>query len=214
MLIGASEALAGTASPYGIAAIAGGGAILGALISGLSTLAAGRRAARSQRLLLEGQLEHATVERVATERRKCYADFLDVEERLHRLEVEVCGALNDAYDLSGGALGRREWGESEEAGRVLAPYEGRLAEIEEEWRAADVHVRLLASWRVNRLTSALMVLHDCDIQAIWEGFDIHGERTRSGGELPFAPNEVLAAMQRDLGVADGVAVDPGPGVMP
>jgi len=212
MFLVAAESLSSAPSAYAIAAIAGAGAILGAVISSSATLASSGRAAKSQLAVLESQLQHATAERVRMERRKCYADFLDIAERVNLLTVEISAVLAAEYSLTGGRVERRAWGTWPEVDRILSGFSQRRTDLWEEWRAAHVQVRLLATWQVLRLSDALMALYEGEMDSLWEGMEPYEDGFRP--EDVAGPNELLEAMQRDLGVMGGVEADPGPGILP
>ncbi|WBQ06823.1 hypothetical protein [Kribbella sp. CA-293567] len=76
-------------NPYAIAFIAVAGTILGALLSSLTQLATMALNRKSERLKLQTTLEHATTERLATERRAVYARFLVAAQTQNLLNLRI-----------------------------------------------------------------------------------------------------------------------------
>jgi len=57
-----------------------------------------------------------------------------------------------------------------------------------------------------------MALYEGEMDSLWEGMEPYEDGFRP--EDVAGPNELLEAMQRDLGVMGGVEADPGPGILP
>lgn len=120
-------------------------------------------------------------------------------------------ALQEAYEKTGGGADRQAWATGPEAARVEESFRERHSVLWEQWRASHVQVRLLASWRVLRLSDALVIRGEYDWDSLWEGHDPYILGGHDAEDDDFGPYDVFKGMQHDLGVEDGADADPGPG---
>lgn len=171
-----------TANAYVVAFIAVGGAIVGAAISALTQGLTSRVSAKVQLTSIEAQLRHQTGEAIWQERRRAYARFMAVSNDWELLTLQVYSAVSE--------------------GKKVPRYGG----LNNRYVKALRELMLIASEEVMLYAGKMF----------WQNLDRMKEA--EGGQYPvreagrYPPMGLMALMQRDLGITDGVVVDLATGV--
>jgi hypothetical protein len=178
----AAQQAASTPDPYIVALIAVGGTALGALILGIGSAISARRTSERQRIALQMQLDHQTTEAIRQERRSTYAAFLDAMERWNLL-------VNQVYRAT---IGDKE---------LLTAQ----AALWDTWREAFCRVQLVAGRRVEELASGIFEQYVDEMEDAKAG---RGPDPDPHGSHRVFPISLIAAMQAELGITDGIRIDP------
>lgn len=175
------------------------GALAGSLITGVIALISTSMSNSTQRKLLALQLEHAAMEGNRAERRIVYGEFIDCMERWNLLILDVATHVEK--------LPKRFRNEPEKApgGQALTDLQSKLWD---RWREAFGRLHLLASAEVDDLAASIFRQYQLDMQSAWDGG--RPDHRHSTGRV--FPITLMVAMQRDVGVTGGVALDPETGL--
>jgi hypothetical protein len=169
---------------YITALIAVGGAIIGALIAGVTQSLTTRSASRNQLAALQLQLDHQTQDAIRKERLRTYARYLAA---LHALQSKTI----DIYEAE---VDRPRW-------KRRKPID--LTKEVDELRDSAATVDLLATEQLSDLVTRMQNQMVTEIDMA-----LSGENPDRGHESGLVfPSMILAVMQAELGVREGITVD-------
>ncbi|MGH3403222.1 MAG: hypothetical protein ACRDRJ_12120 [Streptosporangiaceae bacterium] len=183
---GFTAAPVSTTSPYIVALIAVGGTIVGAITSSVTQSLTSRRASRMQLEAIQAQLDHQTQEALRQARRELYTGFLAAYDEWNALTVHT-------YSLIRQRRARRKLPDrSVPSERLTAAL--RDMEVIASNPVADYAARMYDQARY-MMDKAL-----------------NGESPDLGHSPEIVhPYGLIALMQKDLGVRDGIVLDPKTG---
>jgi len=179
----ADASTATTANAYVVALIAVLGAMIGAGLSAATQVLTSRTSTKVQLATVNAQLEHQTQEALRQERQRIYAKYLDIQTQWDLLVLETRDAVDKKKKIP--------------PSRVL----------DRTFTSAQVEMVLVASETVMEYASKLRNNCQADMAAAEEGKFPEPYKyphlTRMG---------LMALMQHDLGIKDGVVVDSATGL--
>jgi len=174
----ADASTATTANAYVVALIAVLGALVGAGLSAATQVLTSRTSTKVQLVTVNAQLEHQIQEALRQERQRIYAKYLDIQTQWDLLTLETRSAVNN---------------------KKKVPDHGPLDRI---YTSTQIEMTLVASEAVMEYASKLRNNCQDDMEAAEQGKYPDSYKYPS-----YTRMGLMALMQQDLGIKDGVVVD-------
>jgi hypothetical protein len=211
-------------SPYYIAFIAVAGTILGTLITSVTQSLTTKRTMLMQRDALKVQTDHESIEKIREERRRIYARYLHAMEVFNLLVLEMRQTVGVMNEVIGESSFSDEPSFPEELPfpdeppepnppvpdeywEELSKLEEKIDKAWEEWQQALCELQLLAGGRLSDLAVDIFNKYTGEMADAKLGIN----RLSAPQFSYIYAISVLAAMQEEIGIRDGVKVDPESG---
>jgi type II secretory pathway pseudopilin PulG len=169
---------AATANAYVVALIAVLGAVIGAGLSAATQVLTSHTSTKLQLATVNAQLEHQTQEALRQERQRIYAKYFDIQTQWDLLTLETHHSVNNKKKIPDSRA------------------------LDRTYTSTQIEMALVASETVMEYASKLRENCQADMHAAEEGKHpdsyVNPTYTRMG---------LMALMQQDLGIKDGVVVD-------
>lgn len=168
-----------TANAYLVALIAVLGAVVGAGLSAATQVLTSRTSTKVQLATVNAQLEHQTQEALRQERQRIYAKYVDIQTQWDLITLETRHAVNNNKKIP-----------------------ARRRALDRAYVSTQIEMSLVASEAVMEYAGRLRTNCQDDMKAAEEG-----KYPDSYKHLGYTRMGLMALMQQDLGIRDGVVVD-------
>ncbi len=154
-----------------------------------------KRAAALQHAALITQAERQEMESIRADRRRAYAQFFRQMQDYNILYLNVYSLTEDIKDV-------------DPNDKALKKLRVKADKLWNEWRQSYAELELLAGVELDEVAGQIFRQYTDDMEDAFHG--VNPDRGhKAGGIFPIA---VLAAMQAEIGIQDGVKIDPDTGL--